>query len=427
MIRRLLAFVGGGEGERGQAIVLVALTMTAMLMAVGLAVDAGQLYVARRTMQEAADAGAYAGAVAIYQGGTSAQAAAAATTDVTRNGYVHGGDGGLTSVVVNNPPTSGPHIADPKYVEVIVTTQVRTALIPAQSQLNIVRVRGVAGAEPLNNGYAIMALDRGNTPDAMNVEMGGTVSVDGAGILVNSTNTAAADNNGTGNITVAPPFGTDVAGGVEGSWPSPTTGAPQKPDPFAGYPKPNTDGMTVCSSLTTPPCGSQSGSTITINPGVYTIPIQAAGGTTIVLNSGIYVVKDGINGTGNADLNSGAGGVFIFNTTMSYPDSGGTCASIKLAGNAASSLAPMTTGTYAGLLFYQDPACTAEFVIAGNGTLSASGTIYLPNAAFRMDGNNATLTGSQLVAKTVNIQNGNISITFASGSTAQPVLPRLSE
>jgi hypothetical protein len=427
MTRRLALFFGTGEGERGQAVVLIGVMMTAMLMVVGLAVDAGQLYVARRTMQEAADAGAYAGAVVIYHGGNSAQAVAAAVTDVTSNGYVNGGDGGLTFVTVNHPPSGGAYAGDVKYVEVIVGTQVRTALLPAQSQLNHVRVRGVAGAEPLNNGYAIMALDRGNTPDAMNVELGGNVSVSGAGILVNSTSTVAADNQGTGNVTVVAPYGTDVAGGVEGDWPSPTTGAPQRPDPFAGYPKPNTDGMTVCTSLTTPPCGSQSGSTITINPGIYTVPIQAAGGTTIVLNTGIYIVKAGINGSGNADLNSGAGGVFIFNTTMNYPDSGGTCASIKLAGNASSSLAPLTTGTYAGLLFYQDPACTAEFVIAGNGVLSASGTIYLPTAAFRMDGNNATLTGSQLVAKTVNIQNGDISISFNSGTTAQPVLPRLSE
>jgi hypothetical protein len=425
MMRRFARFFSTGEGERGQAVVLVGLVMTAMLMGVGLAVDAGQVYSARRTMQEAADAGAYAGAVAIYQGGNSSQAVAAAVADVTRNGYVNGGDGGLTYVTVNHPPTGGAHAGDVKYVEVIVGTQVRTALLPAQSQLNHVRVRGVAGAEPLNNGYAIMALDRGNTPDAMNVELGGNVTVDGAGILVNSTNTEAADNQGTGNITVVAPFGTDVAGGVEGSWPNPNPGAPQKPDPFAGYPKPNTDGMTVYTSL--PPAPPSTPPTITLNPGIYTVPIQAAGGTTIVLNSGIYIVKAGINGTGNADLRSGAGGVFIFNTTMNYPDSGGTCASVKLAGNASSSLAPLTTGTYAGLLFYQDPACTAEFVIAGNGVLSASGTIYLPNAAFRMDGNNATLTGSQLVAKTVNIQNGDISITFNSGTTAQPVLPRLSE
>jgi len=165
-----------------------------------------------------------------------------------------------------------------------------------------------------------------------------------------------------------------------------------------------------------------------LNPGVYTVPIQAAGGTKIIFNSGIYITKAGINGAGNADIDSGAGGVFIFNTVVNYPtDTGGGCQGVNLTGNADSTLAPMTTGTYKGLLFYQDPACTAEFKIAGNGTLEASGTIYLPTAPFTLNGSNATLTGSQLVAKTIDAQNGNISISFSAGSTAQPVLPRLSE
>ena len=66
-------------------------------------------------------------------------------------------------------------------------------------------------------------------------------------------------------------------------------------------------------------------------------------------------------------------------------------------------------------------------VIAGNGTFTGSGTIYLPSASFTFNGNNATLNGRQLVAKTVEIQNGNINVDFNSGDTAQPVLPRLSE
>ena len=141
------------------------------------------------------------------------------------------------------------------------------------------------------------------------------------------------------------------------------------------------------------------------------------------MNTGIYVVKRGINGAGNADLVSGAGGVFIYNTLAS----GGSCSSIRLTGNATSDLDPLASGPYQGLLFYQDRACTAEFTISGNGTLYATGTIYLPTAKFVMNGSNAYLNGSQLVANTVDIQNGTINIDFSSGTTAQPILPRLSE
>ena len=55
---RNVSFWRGGSSEGGQAVVLIAIVFLALTMAVGLAIDAGQLYSARRTMQEAADAAA---------------------------------------------------------------------------------------------------------------------------------------------------------------------------------------------------------------------------------------------------------------------------------------------------------------------------------------------------------------------------------
>jgi len=405
----------GRRDEGGQAIVLVAAAMLAMLFAVGLAIDAGQLFVARRGAQEAADAAAFAGAVVLYQGGSAAQAVAAAQADATLNGFTTGGD---TTVTVNAPPVSGPFTGSLVHVEVIVQTQVRTALVPAQSSLAAVRARGVAGAQPLNNGYAVMSLDRGDTPNALSVQAGGSVSLNGGGILVNSTSSTAANNQG-GSISVEPypPYGTDVSGNVSGTWPHVSTGQPQLPDPFAGYPKPSTNGLPVYTSL---------GGT-TLNPGVYDVSIAASGGTTLTLNSGVYILRAGMGASGNADIVAGPGGVFLFNANANYPASGGGCTSVSLVGNAVSTLLPLTTGTYANLLFYQDPECTNAFTIAGNGVLTASGTIYVPNGAVVFNGNDATLTGSQLVAKTVEVQNGNVNITFSTATTAQPVVPALAE
>ena len=50
------------RSRRGQVLVLVALGMVAICGMMALAVDAGQLYFARRFMQNAVDAGALAGA-----------------------------------------------------------------------------------------------------------------------------------------------------------------------------------------------------------------------------------------------------------------------------------------------------------------------------------------------------------------------------
>src|SRR5213593_2927579 len=108
------------EGDEGQAVVFVALVLLGMLFAVGLAIDAGTLYSAKRTEQEAADAAAFAGAVVLYQGGTGAQAVQAAIDDATTNGYVDGVN--LTTVVVNWPPQSGSY-QNLQHVEVIITRQ----------------------------------------------------------------------------------------------------------------------------------------------------------------------------------------------------------------------------------------------------------------------------------------------------------------
>lgn len=423
----------GREAEAGQALVLLALMMMALLFAVGLAIDAGQLFVAKRTEQEAADAGAFAGAVVLYQGGTPAAAIAAATADTQLNGYANGVN--QTTVIVNSPPTSGPYNGVVTYVEVIVTRQVQTVLVPAEAAFNPVRARGVAGAEPLNNGYAIMALDRGNTPSAFTDQSQADIHLTGGGILVNSSSATAAVNAQTApRFTIAAPYGVDINGNTSSSWPAGmpiNTAVPQKPDPFAGFPKP-TVAAPVCATLAS--CQNGLGHQL---PGIYQVSLGGAGGTTLLLEPGIYVLERGINEAGNADIKSvndatcqgppNVCGVFIYNTLTGYPASTGTCSGITLAGNAVSTLLPQTFGTYANFLLYQDPACAAGMTISGNGTFNGSGTIYLPSAQFTFNGNNATLTGSQLIAKDVNIQNGNITIDFNAGATAQPILPRLAE
>ncbi|GAC1486511.1 MAG: hypothetical protein NVS1B1_01710 [Candidatus Limnocylindrales bacterium] len=425
---------------------MVAITFMAMLFVVGLAVDAGQLFSARRTMQEAVDAAAFAGAVVLYQGGTSAQAVAAATADAQRNGFVDGV--ASTTVTVNSPPLSGLYASPPasaataaRYVEVIIVRQVQTTLVPAEAAFTQIRARGTGGAEPLNNGYAIIALDRNATPSAFNATSNATIHLTGGGILVDSSSATAATNLQTNPAAftiatpagVSPPYGVSISGGTSSIWPTGfpvTTAVPQQPDPFAGFLKPDPTGLPIFNSI---PAGSPAG----LSPGIYTVPLTSNGGQTIVLNPGIYILKAGWADAGLGSIVSASPtttpacptncGVFIFNTNVNYPAAGGGCGNLSLSGNGVINLAAQTTGVYANFLLYQDPACTNPVTISGNGAFTASGTIYVPGASFTFNGNNATLTGSQLVAKTVNVQNGTVNISFDATTTAQPILPRLAE
>jgi Flp pilus assembly protein TadG len=434
-------FFGRDDGEEGQAVVLFAIMMLALLFAVGLAIDAGQLYSAKRTEQEAADAAAFAGAVVLYQQGTGAQAIAAARTDAQTNGYISGGGctpstpGSCydattqTTVTVNWPPQAGNYIGNNKHVEVEITRQVKTSLVPAEAAFNPVRARGVAGSEPLNNGYAIMALDRGATCSAFNTQSQGDLHLMGGGILVNSTcSTAASNDQGTaGRFTIQSPYPLDVNGNATGHWNdigiTVNPGHNQVADPFAGFPKPSISGLPICNSLAA--CQDGSGNQI---PGVYTVNFGGSGNTDMTMNPGVYIMKAGMDTGGNRDIVGN--NVFIYNTYSTYPAAPGgspSCAQVNLQGNATSTLSAQTTGTYANLLVYQDPACATPMRIGGNGTFIGTGSIYIPSAEFRFEGNPSTLNGSQLIARTVNIQNGNISINYDPVTTAQPILPRLAE
>src|SRR5439155_270261 len=346
--------------EEGQALILFAILMLALLFAVGLAIDAGQLYTAKRTEQEAADAAAFAGAVVIYQSASPCNATcqsaaiAAARTDAATNGYGSGAcapstpgvctdAATATTVEVNYPPLSGAYVGNMKHVEVIITGQ----------------ATGPWFTIPVNSGHA------------------------------------------------------------------------QVGDPFAGFPKPY-----VCAPP--PPCSpvtpvynslpAPSGGVTTLDPGIYKVLIKGTGNETFFMNPGIYILEAGLDTSGNGIVTGN--NVFIYNTYTTYPLNPGltpTCSDVNLTGNGALTFTATTTLPYANLLFYQDPACTNDFQIGGNGTFTGTGSIYLPAAPFVLDGNNATLIGSQLIAQTVQIQNGNITINYDPTTTAQPILPRLAE
>ena len=72
-------------GQRGQVLVIFAISITVLFAAAGLAFDVGRFYSERRFLQNAADAGALAIANALIRGDTQAQAIAQGQDVLTRN------------------------------------------------------------------------------------------------------------------------------------------------------------------------------------------------------------------------------------------------------------------------------------------------------------------------------------------------------
>ena len=299
--------------EGGQAIILIAITMLALLFAVGLAMDIGQLYNGRRTAQEAADAGAFAGAVAIYQGGTSSQITGAAQSDAYINGYCTAGTPAAcatdsptsgTVVTVSYPPASGTRQSDNNCVQVVISEPVRTSLVPQQAGFTTVTARGTACYVPFTSPYAVIAIDQTCTAGDIALQGNGSINIHGGSIQVNSCGTPAADNSHAAPITVESGYEVDVVGSIDSAanWPTNTyVGKAVQADPFATTPRPSTTGLTTYG---TPTCTTSVG---TINqPGIYTGDAQS--NCLYVFAPGTYIFKGaGFKLTGtNAAVCSGS-------------------------------------------------------------------------------------------------------------------------
>jgi len=80
---------------------------------------------------------------------------------------------------------------------------------------------------------------------------------------------------------------------------------------------------------------------------------------------------------------------------MIYIHTGG----IALSSTSVLNVTPMSTGYYAGLTFFQDPANTSNVRLSGTSTQSNAGTFYFPNAQVTVDG--PSINCNQLIAGTL--------------------------
>jgi hypothetical protein len=219
---------------------------------------------------------------------------------------------------------------------------------------------------------------------ALSLSGNASINISG-GVYVDSGSSSALTASGNAKIT-APLI--DVHGGVQKSGnatvsPAPTTGAPVVADPLIGLTAPSYSGSPVSENLS-------GNSKATINPGVYS-QITVSGNASLMLDPGIYIIAGGgLSVSGNASVavsgptSSLTGtGVMIYNTKSST----GTYGSVTLSGNGAISLTAPTTGTYAGILIFQDRDDAKALTFSGNAMQGMAGVIYAPAAQLAESGN----------------------------------------
>jgi hypothetical protein len=411
-----------GRDERGQALIIIAAALGALLLGIGLALDTGQLFVARRAAQTAADAGAWAGAAVLYAGGSAALARTAATDDATRNGYTTGSDIAVTAA---SPPTSGTYAADPGYIEVTITEQVVTRfLFGASAGRTPVTVRAVAGLARSGTGQAVI-VTRSSGPNTFAVANNTRFIITGGGTNTNTTNNNSVQVGSGAQLTATFHRVTGNVGAADATrmTPAPVTGVVAAADPFATLAGPATSGVPVY--------GGQSitNATVTLNPGIYSGLITVGNSGIARLNAGNYIFRAGLTTTGSGSIVlASAGGVLLYNANASYPAAGGACGNVSLAGTGTMTLSPSRTGSYAGMLLFQGRTCTNAALITVRTGTSLSGTLYVPAATLTITAANNVTISSQIVADQLAVTGANtLTMTFTGTAVAGTRVPSLVE
>lgn len=364
----MMDLFNSNKHERGQSLVLIALSAVLLLGMSGLAIDGGIIFTDRRHAQNAADAAAMAGAFAILQDNDPVAAAYARAAD---NDYDDNGTSNWVSV--EHPPTSGPYAGDPNYVYVEIDSKVDAVFsqfVFGGELINTVSAIGrarPATVEPLLFGNAVVGL--APTGCAVVWSHGDNATeIEGGGIHVNSDDpNCAFKASGSNELTVTD-GGITVVGGFEISG-----SATVDPPPDAGedpLDEPEIDPPTCSGNAT------RDDTTETFTPG-YTNDFRFNGGDW-TLESGIYCVDGGFT------VNSGT--VLTGEDVFIYVQSG----DVTFNGAAEIHLDAMDDGEYAGLLIYQAVGNTETAVINGNSNSTFAGTIYAPSAEVQVNGTGKT-------------------------------------
>jgi hypothetical protein len=451
------------RNESGQVLVLTALSMTMLLGLMGLAVDVGQLFHAKRSLQIGADDAAVSGVLAYKYGTEAGKSSSAISTDIQNAAAAALAANGLSSATVTSsyssnvttptlfvasPPADGPNRGTTGFVEAILTVPQSTIFMGLFGFRSVnVMTRAVAGVGSASSG-CIYVLNPTNASPAAYFAGNFNVQAPSCGVVVDGTSNCVMQFNGTsGELNAG---SVSIQGGACGqsgdSNPRPTTGG-YVADPLqqvinwpAVPPASPTDctvtDTTTTSITTSPSYGSNSivcfSQPVTISNSSSPSSCGSSGSPWLVLPSAMYVFEQGVTFNGGC-VESASGGV-TFDLTGATKQ-GSTWYSMQVATQTNFNLTGMTSsittsgGTSLGnqgVVIEQPPSNTATISInQGTSIGSITGTIYAPTGQLALidQGGTGSTGGTPALTLTVDIivgtlsdQASNINITNPNGA-----------
>jgi hypothetical protein len=369
---------GFRKRERGQAIILVVFSIIGLVGMTALAIDGGNALIDRRRTETAASAAALTAALTRINGGDW-RSAALATANA--NGYNNDGVGSV--IEMNTPPLSGPSKGNSEYIEVIITSHLRTyfgSVIGVPQVTNV--ARAVSRTKPAQygsmfGGYALVSLAphtecADDKKKSFWIHSEATLSLTGGGIFVNSDNTdCALIQFGSGSIRIQDTSPITVVGGAD----------IQKPKLVTPYPiQTGAVPLSYPPAIKMPQVGCDSVATVdeftksTMSPGGWdgTETFPPDGVTT--LEHGTYCI------TGDVVFKPGTKvegkGVLLIIEDGNFHISGG----------AEVDLSAPTNGKESGLLIYMPITNHKRVALNGGPDSKLRGTVFAPGGDVRLNG-----------------------------------------
>jgi len=426
--------------ERGQALIIIALAAVGLFAITALAIDGSAKFSDRRHAQNAADAAALAGALALGR----------EETGWRLNALDIAGDNGYDDNLVSNTvdvyrcdetgSSCGAYAGSDEYVQVIITSTVNTYFARIlginQTQNTVQAVALTREGGPLFDGASIVSLNpspncsggSGSGGGSVDVGGNGTINLDKGGIFVNSSASCGYSQtscsvvmNVTGGACITS-AGSAINDACSSGVPQNTTAEPVV-IPHEVY-MPDRPGECSQTAIAPNLLGMDANGVQNwlIHPGYYTDFPQAGlvpNNKNVYLEPGVYCVDSDIHWSG-ATFKSldGTSGVTIYITS-------GHTFSTNI--NSPIALNASGSGEYAGYLMIIDgnegsiESCT----INGGSYLDMNGTIFAPYCNITINGDNSTESkfNAQIIGWNIKLNGGN-TITFTYDPSANAELKR---
>lgn len=414
------------KSERGQALILIAFAVIGLVGFSALAIDGGRVLEDRRHAQNAADAAAFAAALAKVKGQDYTTAAQQLANS---NGFEN------STVAVNLCNESGvscqglPTGANPaEYIRVRITSTVPMtfARVIGRNQTQTI-VEAVTRAEPavppesssssssssgssLFDGAAMVATKGGNSNQCFLLNGSADLYTHNSGIYVNCSGSSALFMNGGADLQMDAngqvvggygynggasfdPITTGVNGGVSKTIDATTfADVPTTQTPPTCSTTGSVSGNNSQTKMTGTSANVASGDTATFSPGNFS-SVTINGNSTVNFNAGVYCFPGSFNLNGNSTMRGPGGRVIFVMQNQNLNLNGGSVIDfndLEIYGVNSSFL------LNGGAIFHAD---RMRIFFTGNGTFTVNGGAELSsdNSYFYLNTGNITWNGSSIL------------------------------